>query len=68
VLFPLVLALPLTIPANPKLYRETNYDGSKTPLIRLSAGEWSGAAYETTENGYAVQKIEGYYKYLEVIM
>jgi len=66
VLSPLVLALPLTIPANPKLYRETNYDGSKTPLIRLSAGEWSGAAYETTENGYAVQKIEGYYKYLEL--
>lgn len=58
------IAVPLLVPANPKLYSEINLDGSRTPLIRLSAGEWGGTPYETTEAGYAVQKIKGYYKYL----
>jgi hypothetical protein len=45
---------------------EINSDGTVTPLIYLKGGGFGSSPYETTAEGFTVQKIEGYYMYLEL--
>eukprot|EP00590_Aulacoseira_subarctica_P007159 CAMPEP_0172426088 /NCGR_PEP_ID=MMETSP1064-20121228/35698_1 /TAXON_ID=202472 /ORGANISM="Aulacoseira subarctica , Strain CCAP 1002/5" /LENGTH=108 /DNA_ID=CAMNT_0013169465 /DNA_START=1 /DNA_END=327 /DNA_ORIENTATION=+ len=52
--------------ASPHPYTEVNADGTITTLIYIKGGEMGSPPYEVTEEGYAVEKIEGNYKYLEM--
>lgn len=51
---------------SPHPYTEINPDGTVTPLIYLKGGGFGSSPYETTSEGFAVQKIEGFYMYLEL--
>lgn len=58
---------PMTMLPNPNVYQEMNQDGSVTPFIRLfgNAEPGNDETFEQTIDGYAVEKIDGSYKYLE---
>jgi hypothetical protein len=51
---------------SPHPYTEINSDGTVTPLIYLKGGGFRSSPYETTAEGFTVQKIEGCYMYLEL--
>ena len=58
--------LPKTMAASPHPYTEVNADGTVTSLIYIKGGEMGSPAYEVTDEGYTVDKVNGNYKYLEM--